>query len=160
IEGAGEPVVRVRGVSYLQGIDFTVVADRIEAGTFMFAAAITNGDVTIRGARVDHLSAVIEKLRESGAEVSDGGTEIRVRGRGRPSGVDVKTQPYPGFPTDLQAQFMALASVCEGTSVIAETIFENRFMHVQELTRLGADIRLEGANAIVRGVERLSGAPV
>jgi UDP-N-acetylglucosamine 1-carboxyvinyltransferase len=160
VEGAGEPVVRVRGVPSLHGIDFTIIPDRIEAGTFMIAAAITGGEVTVRGARPDHLQAVIAKLRETGAEVLEGEGEIRVRSHERLRGADVKTQPYPGFPTDLQAQFMAMASISEGTSVIAETIFENRFMHVHELNRLGADVKLEGANAIVRGVERLSGAPV
>jgi UDP-N-acetylglucosamine 1-carboxyvinyltransferase len=160
VEGAGEPVVRIHGQRALHGLDFTVIADRIETGTFMMAAAITGGDVTIRGARADHLQAVIAKLREVGVEIDDPGTEIRVRARGRLRGTDVKTLPYPGFPTDLQAQFMALATVSDGTSVIAETIFENRFMHVQELIRLGADIKLEGNSAIVRGVARLSGAPV
>jgi UDP-N-acetylglucosamine 1-carboxyvinyltransferase len=160
IEGAGEPVVRIRGTRLLHGTDFTIIADRIEAGTFMIAAAITGGDVTIRGARPEHLQAFIGKLRETGAEIDEDGASIRVRARGRLRGTDVKTLPYPGFATDLQAQFMALATVSEGTSVIAETIFENRFMHAQELMRMGADIKLEGNSAIVRGVEQLSGAPV
>lgn len=160
IEGAGEPVVRIRGTRLLHGTDFTIIADRIEAGTFMIAAAITGGDVSVRGARPEHMQAFIAKLRETGADIDEDGATIRVRARSRLRGTDVKTLPYPGFATDLQAQFMALATVSEGTSVIAETIFENRFMHAQELMRMGADIKLEGNSAIVRGVERLSGAPV
>jgi UDP-N-acetylglucosamine 1-carboxyvinyltransferase len=160
IEGAGEAIVRVRGVPGLHGVDHTVIPDRIEAGTFLMAAAITRGDVTVRGARPDHLQAVIGKLREAGATIDEDGEGIRLRAADRLSGVDVKTLPYPGFPTDLQAQMMALATISEGASVISETIFENRFMHVQEFSRLGADITLEGNNAIVRGVAELSGAPV
>jgi len=160
IEGAGEPVVRICGVSRLHGVDFTIIPDRIEAGTFMMAAAITRGDVIVRGARAEHLQAVIAKLREAGATVEETEGGVRVRADERCRSVDVKTLPYPGFPTDLQAQTMALATVSEGTSVISETIFENRFMHVHELNRLGADIKLEGKNAIVRGVTHLSGAPV
>jgi len=160
IEGAGEAVIRIEGVRRLRGLDYTIIPDRIEAGTFMVAAAISRGDVVIRGARPDHLHAVIDKLREAGAEIDAHADGLRVRAEGRPRAVNVKTLPFPGFPTDLQAQVMALAAVAEGTSVISETIFENRFMHVQEFNRLGADIKLEGHHAIVRGVERLSGAPV
>jgi UDP-N-acetylglucosamine 1-carboxyvinyltransferase len=160
IEGAGEPVVRIRGTRLLHGSDFTIIADRIEAGTFMIAAAITGGDVTVRGARAEHMQAFIGKLRETGVRIDEDGSSLRVRAHGRLRGTDVKTAPYPGFATDLQAQFMALASLSEGTSVIAETIFENRFMHAQELMRMGADIKLEGNSAIVRGVAQLSGAPV
>ncbi len=160
IEGAGEPIIRIDGVQRLHGLDFTIIPDRIEAGTFMMAAAISGGDVLVRGARPDHLHAVIDKLREAGAEIDEQATGVRVCGHRRLRAVDVKTLPYPGFPTDLQAQMMAVAAVSEGSSIISETIFENRFMHVQEFNRLGADIKLEGNNAIVRGVERLSGAPV
>jgi UDP-N-acetylglucosamine 1-carboxyvinyltransferase len=160
IEGAGESVVRVRGVPRLGGLDFTVIPDRIEAGTFLMAVAATRGDVLVRGARPEHLGAVIEKLREAGAAIDERPAGLRVRVERRLRGVDTRTLPYPGFPTDLQAQMMAVASLAEGTSVISETIFENRFMHALEFIRLGADIRLDGHNAVVRGVERLSGAAV
>ncbi len=160
IAGAGEAVIRIQGVARLHGIEYTVIPDRIEAGTFLMAGAITGGDVTVRGARADHLQAVLVKLREAGAVIDEEMDRIRVRAPRRLRGVDVKTLPYPGFPTDLQAQIMAVAAVSEGTSVISETIFENRFMHVHEFNRLGADITLEGNSAIVRGVPRLSGAPV
>ena len=160
ISGAGEPVIRIEGAARLHGMDFRVVADRIEAGTFLRAAASAGGDVFVRGARADHLQAVIAKLREAGAVIDEDAEGLRVRVPQRLRSVDVKTAPYPGFPTDLQAQMMAVAAVAEGASIISETIFENRFMHAQELVRLGADITIEGHNALVRGVERLSGAPV
>jgi UDP-N-acetylglucosamine 1-carboxyvinyltransferase len=160
IEGAGEPTIRIEGVERLGGMDFRVIPDRIEAGTFLMAAAVTGGEVLVRGARVDHLQAVVAKLREAGAGVEEQGGGLLLRARGRLRGVDVRTLPYPGFPTDLQAQIMAVAAVSEGTSVITETIFENRFMHVYEFNRLGADITLQGNSAVVRGVPRLSGAPV
>jgi UDP-N-acetylglucosamine 1-carboxyvinyltransferase len=160
IEGAGESVVRIGGVPRLAGMDYAIIPDRIEAGTFMIAAAMTGGDVILRGARADHLHAVIIKLREAGAIVEEIEGGVRVLANGRMKGVDVKTLPYPGFPTDLQAQIMVMCAISEGSSVITETIFENRFMHVNEFNRLGADIKLEGNSAIVRGVERLGGAPV
>jgi UDP-N-acetylglucosamine 1-carboxyvinyltransferase len=160
ISGAGEPVIHIRGARRLHGMEFTVVPDRIEAGTFLMAAAITGGDVFVRGARADHLQAVLAKLREAGLTLDEDAAGLRARVANRLRGVDVRTAAYPGFPTDLQAQVMAVATVAEGTSVITETIFENRFMHAQELLRLGADITIEGANAIVRGVAQLSGAPV
>jgi len=160
ISGAGEPVIRITGVERLHGMDFEVVPDRIEAGTFLMAAAITGGDVLVRGARAPHLQAVIAKLCEAGAAIDEDADGLRVRVPQRLRGVDLKTAPYPGFPTDLQAQMMAVCAVADGTSLISETIFENRFMHAQELVRLGADITIEGPNAVVRGVERLSGAPV
>jgi UDP-N-acetylglucosamine 1-carboxyvinyltransferase len=160
VHGAGEPMIRIEGVPRLRGMDFSVVPDRIEAGTFLMTAAMTGGDVFVRGARADHLQAVIAKLREAGITIDEDAAGLRVRVAQRLRGVDVKTAAYPGFPTDLQAQMMAVASVAEGASVITETIFENRFMHAQELARLGADITIEGANAVVRGVARLSGAPV
>jgi UDP-N-acetylglucosamine 1-carboxyvinyltransferase len=160
ISGAGEDVITIEGVSALGGCDFTIIPDRIEAGTFMIAAAITGGDVYIRGARPEHLHAVILKLREAGVEVQEDAGGVRVIGNGRPSSVDIKTMPYPGFPTDLQAQMMALMALADGRSVISETIFENRFMHVLELNRMGADIKVQGHSAFVRGVAALSGAPV
>ncbi|MFQ5665898.1 MAG: UDP-N-acetylglucosamine 1-carboxyvinyltransferase [Candidatus Binatia bacterium] len=160
IAGAGEDVVTIEGVPSLRGLDFTIIPDRIEAGTFMMAGAITGGDVYVRGARSDHLHAVILKLREAGAEVQEDAGGIRVIGNGRPRSVDVKTMPYPGFPTDLQAQMMAALARADGRSVISETIFDNRFMHVLELNRMGADIKVESNSAIVRGTATLSGAPV
>ncbi len=160
IEGAGTAAIRIEGAETLSGMDHTVLPDRIEAGTFLIAAAMTAGDVLVRGARPDCLQALIVKLREAGADLEEHADAIHVRAAGRLRGVDIKTLPYPGFPTDLQAQIMALATVSEGSSVVTETIFDNRFMHAVELTRLGADISLDGHNAVVRGVERLSGAPV
>ena len=160
ITGAGEDVITIEGVPALHGVDFTIVPDRIEAGTFMMAAAMTGGDVYVRGARAEHLHAVILKLREAGVDVQEDADGIRVIGNGRLRSVDVKTMPYPGFPTDLQAQMMAALSLADGRSVISETIFENRFMHVLELNRMGADVKVEGNSAIVRGVATLSGAPV
>jgi UDP-N-acetylglucosamine 1-carboxyvinyltransferase len=160
IIGAGEDVITIEGVPALHGVDFSVIPDRIEAGTFMMAAAITGGDVYVRGARADHLHAVIVKLREAGVDVQEDSAGIRVVGNGRLRSVDVKTMPYPGFPTDLQAQMMAALCLADGRSVISETIFENRFMHVLELNRMGADVKVEGNSAFVRGVAILSGAPV
>jgi UDP-N-acetylglucosamine 1-carboxyvinyltransferase len=160
IAGAGEDTIAIEGVAGLKGCDFTIIPDRIEAGTFMMAAAVTGGDVYVRGARPDHLHAVILKLREAGAEVQEDAEGIRVIGNGRLSSVDIKTMPYPGFPTDLQAQMMAVMALADGRSVISETIFENRFMHVLELNRMGADIKVQGHSAFVRGVATLSGAPV
>ena len=160
ITGAGEDVITVQGTSALHGIDYTIVPDRIEAGTFMIAAAMTGGDVYVRNARSDHLHAVILKLREAGIEIKEDPEGIRVIGNGRLRSVDVKTMPYPGFPTDLQAQMMAAMALADGRSVISETIFENRFMHALELNRMGADVKVEGNSAIVGGVAVLSGAPV
>jgi UDP-N-acetylglucosamine 1-carboxyvinyltransferase len=160
ITGAGEDVITIEGVQALHGVDFTIIPDRIEAGTFMMAAAVTGGDVYVRGARADHLQAVILKLREGGIDVQEDSDGIRVTGNGRLRSVDLKTMPYPGFATDLQAQMMAALSLADGRSVISETIFENRFMHVLELNRMGADVKVEGNSAFVRGVATLSGAPV
>ena len=161
IEGAGTTVMTIRGVEQLQPIQYAIMPDRIEAGTLMVAAGITRGNVLIRGCRLAHMEAVVEKLRQVGVEITpqDGG-EVRVVGDRRVRSVDVKTHPYPGFPTDMQAQFMALMAVANGLSAITETIFENRFMHVSELKRMGADIRVQGPTAIVTGVPQLSGAPV
>ncbi|WP_147654167.1 UDP-N-acetylglucosamine 1-carboxyvinyltransferase [Vulcaniibacterium gelatinicum] len=161
ISGAGTPRIVVEGVPRLHGCRHAVIADRIETGTFLVAAAMTGGRVTARRTRPDTLEAVLEKLREAGATVTveDDRITLDMHGR-RPRAVDITTRPHPGFPTDMQAQFMAMNCIAEGVGVINETIFENRFMHVNELLRLGADIRVEGHTAVVRGVERLGGAPV
>ena len=161
IEGAGESRIVVRGVERLQGGRHSVLPDRIETGTFLVAAAMTGGRVVATRARAGTQQAVLDKLAEAGADVAVEGDAIVVDMRGRrPRAVDIVTEPYPGFPTDMQAQFMALNCIAEGTGTIDERIFENRFMHVNELLRLGADIQIEGHRATVSGVERLSGAPV
>jgi UDP-N-acetylglucosamine 1-carboxyvinyltransferase len=160
VHGAGTDVISVDGVRELGPCKHKVGPDRIEAGTFMVAAAITRGDVTLHQCPHRHLEAVIRKLRETGAEIRIQGESVRVIGRSRPEATDVKTQPYPGFPTDMQAQLMAMLCLARGTSVITETVFEDRFMHVSELRRMGAQIQLQGPSAVVRGVSRLTGAPV
>jgi len=160
VVGAGTGVIRIRGVDELGGASHTVIPDRIEAGTYMTAAAITKGDVILENVVPEHLTAVIAKLREVGVCVEVEESEIRVSSETRSRAVDIKTMPYPGFPTDLQAQFMALLSLAEGMSIITETVFENRFMHVDELTRMGAKIKIDGRSALVEGVDKLSGAPV
>jgi UDP-N-acetylglucosamine 1-carboxyvinyltransferase len=161
IEGAGTSRITVHGVERLHGGRHDVVADRIETGTFLVAAAMTGGRIVARAARPETLDAVIDKLTEAGAEISVDADSITLDMHGkRPKAVNITTAPHPGFPTDMQAQFMALNCVADGVSIISETIFENRFMHVQELQRLGADIRIEGHMAIVRGLPQLSGAPV
>ena len=161
IEGAGSNRITVHGVERLNGGRHDVVADRIETGTFLVAAAMTGGRIVARAARPETLDAVIDKLTEAGAEITVDADSITLDMHGkRPKAVNISTAPHPGFPTDMQAQFMALNCVADGVSIISETIFENRFMHVQELQRLGADIRIEGHTAIVRGQEKLSGAPV
>jgi UDP-N-acetylglucosamine 1-carboxyvinyltransferase len=159
VEGAGSDIIRIDGAARLHGVRHHVIPDRIEAGTFMVAAALTGGDVAVRGALANHLDGFLLKLKEAGVALSVEEGGIKVRGDGKLKSVDITTLPYPGFPTDLQAQVMVLMAVAEGASVITETIFENRFMHAQELNRMGADIRLEGNRAIVRGVKKLSGAP-
>ena len=160
IEGHGTSRIRIQGVERLHGCEHAVVADRIEAGTFLCAVAATGGDVVLRHGRADHLDAVIDKLREAGAEIEAGDGFIRVRASGRLKGQSFRTTEYPGFPTDMQAQFMALNCIASGTSTVTETIFENRFMHVNEMVRLGARIQVDGKVAVVEGVERLSGATV
>lgn len=160
IEGAGTDVIKIQGVDELSPMNYSVMPDRIEAGTFVIAAAITGGRVAVRNCVPAHLDAVLSKVQEAGAYIEAGGDEIKVSSGGRIKPVNVKTLPYPGFPTDMQAQFMSLMTIADGTSVIHETIFENRFTHVAELRRLGADIQTEGRSAVVKGVERLSGAPV
>ena len=160
IEGAGTDRIVIRGVERLHGGSHRVMADRIEAGTFLCAAAATLGEVVLTGAEPATMDATLEKLREMGAQIECGADTIRLRMSRRPQAVNLRTAPYPGFATDMQAQFMAVDCVAEGTGVITETIFENRFMHVLELQRLGADITIEGNTAIVRGVSGLSGAGV
>jgi len=161
IEGAGTSTIHIQGVSKLHGADHTIIPDRIEAGTFLIAAAMTRGDIIVKGCEKEHLLALIAKLTQCGAEVSDHGPGIlRIRAARRMKALDVKTEEYPGFATDLQAQYMALMTLAEGISFVTETIFENRFMHVQELVRMGANIRIEGRQAIVAGIEALSGAEV
>jgi len=160
IEGHGTPVLTIHGVRRLHGFTHRVIPDRIEAGTMLLAAAMTGGDVTVEKARPDHLGAVLDKLAEAGVKVKVHDGHLRVFPSGRLRSVDVTTLPYPGFPTDLQAQMMALMAIVPGISVITEKIYPDRFMHVAELGRMGAKIKLEGASAIVQGVERLQGAPV
>ena len=160
IRGAGSESIEIEGVDELNPIHATVIADRIEAGTLMVAAAITQGDVLLTGVHSGHLAAPVEKLIEAGVAVAESKDGLRVKAPARPRPVDITTQPYPGFATDMQAQFMALMTVARGTAVISEHIFENRFMHVQELKRMGARIRLQGSQAIVRGVRQLTGAQV
>jgi len=160
IEGAGTDTIRVLGVNELSPAAYEVMPDRIEAGTFMIAAAITGGDVRIQGMKLEHLDALCFKLQDAGVEITNKDGVVRVKGPKRPQAVNIRTRPYPGFPTDMQAQFMTLMCVADGASVISENIFENRFMHVSELQRFGADITIEGNSATVKGVRKLSGAPV
>jgi UDP-N-acetylglucosamine 1-carboxyvinyltransferase len=161
ISGAGTDTLVIDGVERLHGCAYDVLPDRIEAGTYLVAGAITGGRVRARNARPEHLDAVLSKLRDAGAAVTvgDDWVEVDMGGR-RPMAVDIRTAPHPGFPTDMQAQFAALNTVAEGVGTVVETIFENRYMHMLELRRLGADIRIEGHTAVIHGVERLSGAPV
>jgi UDP-N-acetylglucosamine 1-carboxyvinyltransferase len=160
ITGAGTSEICIEGVASLTPVSTAIIPDRIETGTFMAAAALTGGDVTILDAQPDHLKAVMHQLTLAGAVIDVHDQTIRVRGNAPLRSVDVKTLPYPGFPTDMQAQFMVLMCVANGSSVISETIFENRFIHVSELHRMGADITISGNSALVKGVPKLSGAPV
>jgi UDP-N-acetylglucosamine 1-carboxyvinyltransferase len=160
IEGAGSDVIRIEGVRSLRGAEHSIMPDRIETGTYLAAAAATRGRIRLHGAAPETLDATLEKLREAGARIRVDGATVELEAAGRPSAVSVRTAPYPGFATDMQAQFMALAAIAQGTALITETIFENRFMHALELQRLGADIAIQGNSAVVRGVERLQGASV
>jgi len=160
IEGAGTDVIRIQGVQSLRPLDYTVLPDRIETGTFVIAAAITGGSITITRCNPGHLDALLAKVDEAGAKITTGDGTITVHGQKKIMPVNIKTLPYPGFPTDMQAQFMSLMALADGTSVINETIFENRFTHVAELRRMGADIVVEGRSAVVKGVPKLSAAPV
>ncbi len=160
VQGAGSDVITIEGTDRLHGARYRVMPDRIETGTFLVAAAATGGSVRLTGARPDVLDAVLEKLRETGVHVTTGPDWIALETNGALSAVNVRTAPYPAFPTDMQAQFMVLDSIARGTALVTETVFENRFMHVQELKRLGADIEVEGNTAVVKGVAHLDGATV
>ncbi|SNS49923.1 UDP-N-acetylglucosamine 1-carboxyvinyltransferase [Anaerovirgula multivorans] len=160
IKGAGTDTIKIMGVEKMVGATHTVIPDRVEAGTYMVAAAMTGGNVLVDNVEAEHLKPVIAKLREMDVEIFEEGNGLRVIASGRPKPADIKTLPYPGFPTDMQAQFMALLSIAKGTSVVIETVFENRFMHVSELKRMGVDIKIEGRSAIIEGQEKLTGAPV
>jgi UDP-N-acetylglucosamine 1-carboxyvinyltransferase len=160
IAGAGADMITIEGVKELRGADHEVIPDRIEAGTYLAAAAITGGDVCVKDCRPQHLEAVTAKLREAGADVTESKESVRLKASKRLTSVDVKTYPYPGFATDMQAQMMALMCVAQGTSVITESVFESRFIHVPELQRMGAAIKVDGSHAVVTGTATLSGAPV
>ncbi len=160
IEGAGTSIITINGVDSLKPAETSIIPDRIETGTFMMSAVLTRGDLTLVDCKPDHLGATINILRQTGAEIETMDNSIRVTMQGKINSVDVKTQPYPGFPTDMQAQFMVLMSIAEGSAMISETIFENRYIHVSELIRMGANIKVDGNIAIVKGVPKLSGAPV
>jgi UDP-N-acetylglucosamine 1-carboxyvinyltransferase len=160
VRGAGTNVIKIDGVNRLRGRDYTIIPDRIEAGTYMVAAAMTQGDVYIENAISEHLKPVIAKLKEAGVTIEEDVDGIRVKCDRQTKAVDVKTMPYPGFPTDMQAQFMAMLTISEGTSLVTETVFENRFMHVDELKRMGANIKIEGRTSVVEGVGQLTGCQV
>jgi UDP-N-acetylglucosamine 1-carboxyvinyltransferase len=160
INGAGTSLIEIEGVPSLHGVEHRIVSDRIEAGTLMVAAGLTRGNIKILNCPLSEMEMVVHKLRESGMEIEPERDGVRAVGTKRIRSVDIKTQPYPGFPTDMQAQFMVLMSLARGLSVISETIFENRFIHVSELRRMGADIRIQGDSAIIQGVESIGGAPV
>jgi UDP-N-acetylglucosamine 1-carboxyvinyltransferase len=160
IDGVGTSLLTITGVSSLSAVEHTTVADRIVAGTWAVAAVITGGDITVRNAKSEHLSIALEKLVTSGAEVEIIDDGFRVQMNKRPTAIDVVTLPYPGFPTDLQPQFIALNSIAEGSAMVTENLFEARFRFVQELTRLGAEVRTDGHHALIRGRTQLSGAPV
>jgi UDP-N-acetylglucosamine 1-carboxyvinyltransferase len=160
IEGAGTPTIRVRGAGKLRGVKHRIIPDRIEAATFIIAGALTDGDLNVTECNPNHLGALLQKLKEVGIKTRHTADSVRVEGNGALKAADVNTEEYPGFPTDLQAQYMALATQAEGTSVITENIFENRFMHALEMVRMGANIKIEGRRAVVRGKTQLSGAAV
>jgi len=160
IEGAGSDTITIIGVAKLHGASYRVMPDRIESGTFLVAAAATGGNITLTDTRADTLESVLDKLRETGAQIEVSGERISLEMTGRPRAVNLRTAPYPAFPTDMQAQFMALNTIAAGSAIVVETIFENRFMHVQELQRLGAQIEIEGNTAVIQGCEHLDGATV
>jgi len=160
IKGAGTSIITIEGVPSLKPVSVSIIPDRIEAGTFMVAAALTRSDIRLLNCEPDHMKGMIHKLRQTGSDIQIEGKNIRIKGADEIRSIDLKTLPYPGFPTDMQAQFMVLMSVATGLSMISETVFENRFIHVCELRRLGADITVSGNTAIVKGVKALSGAPV
>ncbi|MCC6534038.1 MAG: UDP-N-acetylglucosamine 1-carboxyvinyltransferase [Burkholderiales bacterium] len=160
VRGAGSDIITIEGVDKLHGARHAVMPDRIETATFLAAATMTGGRITLEGTSAGLLDAVLDKLREAGASIAANDAEITLEAQGRPRAVSIRTAPYPGFPTDMQAQFMALDAIADGTARVTETIFENRFMHAQELKRMGADVEVEGNTAVVRGIERLDGATV
>lgn len=160
VTGAGTSTIRIDGVEKLGGARHAIIPDRIEAGTFMVAAAITGGDVLVENVITSHIKPVIAKLKESGCEIIEEGENVRVKGAAIPETIDIKTLPYPGFPTDMQAQFMAYMTQCKGSNVTIETVFENRFMHVDEFKKMGADIKIDGRSAVVVGPKRLTGTSV
>ena len=160
IKGAGTDVIRIVGVKKLSGTNYMIIPDQIEAGTYMIAGAITRGDVTVHNLIPKHMESVSAKLLEMGVELEEGDDYIRVKAKDRLKAVNIKTLPYPGFPTDLQPQMSALLSIAEGTSIITESVWENRFQYIDELKRLGADIKVEGRVAVIKGVKKLSGAQV
>lgn len=160
VRGAGTNTIKIKGVKKLHGAEHTIIPDRIEASTYMVAAAMTNGDVVLENVIIDHLKPVIAKLTEAGVTVIEDENSIRVIGNGKIKPIDIKTLPHPGFPTDVQAQFMAMLTVADGTGVVIETVFENRFMHVNEFNRMGANIKIDGRSAVVNGVDKLVGADV
>ena len=160
VRGAGTKVIKIEGVPELHGTEYTIIPDRIEAGSYMIAAAITGGDLLVKNVIVDHVKPLLAKLEECGVQVREEDSNLRIIGPEVIQAADIKTLPYPGFPTDMQAQFMALMCVANGTSIFTETIFENRFMHADELRRMGANIKTDGRSAIVEGVDRLTGCSV
>jgi UDP-N-acetylglucosamine 1-carboxyvinyltransferase len=160
VRGAGTNTIKIKGVKSLHGAEHTIIPDRIEASTYMVAAAMTKGDIVLENVIIDHLKPVIAKLSEAGATIEEGETSIRVMGPDKIKPIDIKTLPHPGFPTDVQAQFMAMLTVAEGTGVVIETVFENRFMHVNEFNKMGANIKIDGRSAVVNGVDCLKGADV
>lgn len=160
VKGAGTNTIKIKGVESLKGAEHTVIPDRIEAATYMVAAAMTKGDITVENVLMEHLKPIIAKLRETGCEIIEMENAVRVIGPEVLKPIDIKTLPHPGFPTDVQAQFMAMLTIANGTAVVIETVFENRFMHVAEFKRMGADIKIEGRSAIVNGVDKLYGAKV
>lgn len=160
IRGAGTNVIKIDGVAKLTGCDYTIIPDRIEAGTYMVAAAMTRGDIYIENAISEHLKPIIAKLTEAGAQIVEDIKGIRVKNDKKLKAVDIKTMPYPGFPTDMQAQFMAMLTISEGTGLVTESVFENRFMHVDELKRMGANIKIEGRTSVVEGIDHLLGCQV
>ena len=160
VKGAGTGTIRIEGVDILFGADHTIIPDRIEAGTFMVAAAITGGNVLVQGAIPEHLTSLIAKMEEMGITILEEGDGVRVIGTDRLKAVDIKTMPHPGFPTDMQSQMMALLLRAKGTSMITETVFENRFMHVEEFRRMNADIKIEGRSVVINGPSNIQGAEV
>ncbi len=160
ISGIGTETIKINGVKNFKEVDYKIIPDRIEAGTYMLAAAITKGDIIVEDVVIDHLKPIIAKLKETGIYIDEIENRVRVKADDKVKAVDIKTMPYPGFPTDMQAEFMSLMSVAEGTSIMVETVFENRYMHASELSKMGADIKIDGRTAVVEGVKKLTGTQV